>query len=238
MYLLICKYWQIEEYMGHLEAEKFHHPYSCTVDATLSVIGGRWKPVIIFQLLHNEYLRFGELKRRIEGITERMLTKQLRELEADDIVIRKVYAEVPPRVEYSLTDYGKTLKPILMTMREWGAKHLDIEYHEPFGCSVEATLAAIGARWKPVIIFRLLEHDILRFGELKHRIDGITERMLTNQLRELERDSIVNRKVYAEVPPRVEYTLSEYGQTLKPILFAMREWGARKGETDKSTALK
>lgn len=99
-------------------------PYGCSVEATLSVIGGRWKPVIIFNLLQNDVLRFGELKKRIEGITQRMLTNQLRELEKDKIVTRKVYAEVPPRVEYSLTDYGRTLEPIMISMRDWGAEHV------------------------------------------------------------------------------------------------------------------
>tara|TARA_R110000868_G_scaffold262401_1_gene520968 strand:+ start:141293 stop:141634 length:342 start_codon:yes stop_codon:yes gene_type:complete len=100
-------------------------PYGCAVGATLSVIGGRWKPIIIFKLLQNEFLRFGELKREIETVTQRMLTQQLRELEDDKIVIRKVYAEVPPRVEYSLTTYGRSLEPIMVSMRDWGANHIN-----------------------------------------------------------------------------------------------------------------
>lgn len=99
-------------------------PYGCSVEATLSVIGGRWKPVIIFKLLQNDHLRFGKLKREIEGITQRMLTNQLRELETDQVVKRKVYAEVPPRVEYSLTPYGRTLEPVMIAMRDWGAEHI------------------------------------------------------------------------------------------------------------------
>ena len=102
-------------------------PYGCSVEATLSVIGGRWKPVIIFNLLQNDVLRFSQLKKKIEGITQRMLTNQLRELEKDKIVMRKVYAEVPPRVEYSLTDYGRTLEPIMISMRDWGAEHMDVK---------------------------------------------------------------------------------------------------------------
>ncbi|NER23500.1 MAG: helix-turn-helix transcriptional regulator [Symploca sp. SIO1B1] len=105
-------------------------PYGCSVEATLSVIGGRWKPVIIFNLLQNDFLRFGELKKKIEGITQRMLTNQLRELEEDKIVARKVYAEVPPRVEYSLTDYGRTLEPIMISMRDWGAEHMQVKSDE------------------------------------------------------------------------------------------------------------
>lgn len=99
-------------------------------------------------------------------------------------------------------------------------------YDEPFGCSVEATLTVIGGRWKPVIIFNLMQNRVMRFGELKRAINGITERMLTNQLRELEKDRVLARKVYAEVPPRVEYSLTEYGSSLEPVLIAMRDWGA------------
>ncbi len=102
-------------------------PYGCSVGATLSVIGGRWKPIIIFKLIQNDFLRFGELKREIDGVTQRMLTQQLRELEEDKVVARKVYAEVPPRVEYSLTAYGRTLEPIMIAMRDWGAEHLNVE---------------------------------------------------------------------------------------------------------------
>jgi len=102
----------------------YHKPYGCSVEATLAVVGGRWKPIILFHLLQSEVLRFSELQRAIDGITQRMLTKQLRELEADEVVGRKIYAEVPPRVEYYLTAYGKTLEPILLEMREWGAKHM------------------------------------------------------------------------------------------------------------------
>ena len=104
----------------------------------------------------------------------------------------------------------------------------------PFGCSVEATLSVIGGRWKPVILFHLLQNDVLRFGELNKEIEGITQRMLTNQLRELERDRVISRTVYAEVPPRVEYSLTNYGRSLEPILIAMRDWGAEHVNTQKS----
>jgi DNA-binding HxlR family transcriptional regulator len=106
-------------------------PYGCSVGATLSVIGGRWKPIIIFKLLQNDFLRFGELKKEINMVTQRMLTTQLRELEGDKIVSRKVYAQVPPRVEYSLTDYGRSLEPIMIAMRNWGAEHMNVKNAEP-----------------------------------------------------------------------------------------------------------
>lgn len=104
-------------------ATTFQSPYGCSVEATLSVIGGRWKPVILFKLMEEKVLRFGELRRLIPGVTQKMLTNQLRELEADGVIERKVYPQVPPKVEYRLTDYGCTLEPILLAMRDWGARH-------------------------------------------------------------------------------------------------------------------
>lgn len=97
--------------------------YNCPVEATLDVIGGKWKVVILFWLQGSVY-RFAELRRKIPDISERMLTQQLRELEAHGVVLRKVYAEVPPKVEYSLTPYGRSLSPITALMCQWGKKHL------------------------------------------------------------------------------------------------------------------
>ena len=95
----------------------------CPVMTTLAVIGGKWKPAILWELQQHRVLRFGELKRAILEITQKMLTQQLRELEADGIISRKVYPEVPPRVEYQLTAYGQTLQPILNEMAGWGMSH-------------------------------------------------------------------------------------------------------------------
>ncbi|MEM6252813.1 MAG: helix-turn-helix domain-containing protein [Cyanobacteria bacterium P01_D01_bin.156] len=96
----------------------------CPVEATLHVIGGKWKGVILYHLL-SETSRFNELRRLMPDITQRMLTKQLRELEAENLISRKVYAEVPPKVEYSITEYGKTLEPIICALRTWGLQHLE-----------------------------------------------------------------------------------------------------------------
>ncbi len=92
----------------------------CDVEATLSVIGGRWKPVLVCHLLAG-LKRFGELRRLVPHATERMITLQLRELEADGVISRDVYAEVPPRVEYDVTDFGRSLEPILTVMQDWGS---------------------------------------------------------------------------------------------------------------------
>ena len=97
--------------------------YRCSVESTVALIGGKWKPIILFHLLSGEK-RFGQLKRLIGSVTERMLTHQLRELEGDDLIARKAYAEVPLRVEYRLSDRGKSLIPILELMADWGETHM------------------------------------------------------------------------------------------------------------------
>jgi DNA-binding HxlR family transcriptional regulator len=96
---------------------------NCPVERTLKVIGGRWK-VLILRELFPGVRRFGQLHRSLSGITQKMLTQQLRELEEDGIIHREVYLQVPPKVEYSLTTLGESLKPILDSMHEWSIKHL------------------------------------------------------------------------------------------------------------------
>jgi len=95
--------------------------YFCTVELTLQVIGGKWKPIIIHRLGNDGTLRFSEVKRSIPNITQKMLTQQLRELEADGVVSRKVYAQVPPKVEYSLTELGQSVMPVIESLCKWGA---------------------------------------------------------------------------------------------------------------------
>jgi len=96
---------------------------NCPIEAALDLIGGKWKGVILSRLMGHTR-RFNELKRTIPRITQRMLTTQLRELESDKLVARKIYAEVPPRVEYSLTSKGETLKAVLTTLLQWGEQNL------------------------------------------------------------------------------------------------------------------
>lgn len=98
--------------------------YRCTVEATVKVAGGKWKPLIIYYLLSGTK-RFGELGKLIGGVTQRSLTLQLRELESNGIVSREIFAEVPPRVEYSLTPFGQTLAPVLDAMKHWGDTYVD-----------------------------------------------------------------------------------------------------------------
>jgi DNA-binding HxlR family transcriptional regulator len=95
---------------------------SCPVKVTADVISGKWKPLIIFSLKPGP-LRYSELRKHMPGPTHKVLTQQLRQLERDRIISRKVYPHVPPKVEYSLTAYGRTLTPILGSMAKWGEKH-------------------------------------------------------------------------------------------------------------------
>ncbi len=102
--------------------ERYDCSDGCPVEGALEQIAGKWKGLIIFHLMEDT-LRFNELARRIGGVTQRSLTKQLRELEADGIVRREVFAVVPPRVEYSLTDKGRRLREVMEALRIWGAAH-------------------------------------------------------------------------------------------------------------------
>lgn len=100
-------------------------PEQCRVDNALGILVGKWKPIILLHLLKEGTQRFSELKRNIPGITQKMLTNQLRELEEEDIIERKVYPQVPPKVEYTITPYGQSLRPILDAMHEWGQNHIE-----------------------------------------------------------------------------------------------------------------
>lgn len=97
----------------------------CSVEAAVSLIDGKWKGVILFHLIEGT-ARFNELRRRIPGTTQRMLTKQLRELEADSLIVRKVYAQVPPKVEYSLSPLGRTMIPVLDALKIWGDANIGL----------------------------------------------------------------------------------------------------------------
>ncbi|WP_059010229.1 winged helix-turn-helix transcriptional regulator [Streptomyces specialis] len=97
--------------------------YSCGIDAAIDVVGGKWK-VLILWALHDGARRFGELRRMVPGVSEKVLIQQLRELEADEIVHREVYREVPPRVEYSLTALGVSLNAALEPLSAWGKRHM------------------------------------------------------------------------------------------------------------------
>ena len=98
--------------------------YHCPVEATLALVGGKYKALILWKLMAGA-LRFSELRRTVPGATPKMLTQQLRELEADGLVHREVYPVIPPRVEYSLTPFGLSIRPVLESMYAWGTVYLE-----------------------------------------------------------------------------------------------------------------
>ncbi|PXY34044.1 winged helix-turn-helix transcriptional regulator [Prauserella flavalba] len=99
-------------------------PYFCGIDAALDVLGGKWKALILWELEAHGTRRFAQLRRGLPGVSEKMLTQHLREMEQDGLVRREVFAEVPPRVEYSLTDHGRSLNAALAPLGEWGTNRI------------------------------------------------------------------------------------------------------------------
>jgi DNA-binding HxlR family transcriptional regulator len=97
--------------------------YGCGLEAALAVVGGKWKPIVLWHLTPGPR-RFGELRRLVTGISEKMLVQQLREMESDGIVARKDFREIPPRVEYSLTGFGVSLSEALRPLCDWGREHM------------------------------------------------------------------------------------------------------------------
>jgi len=111
--------------MAKAKHSRFDCSPGCAVEATVSLIGGKWKSILLWHLHIDGTLRFSELRRRIPNITQRTMTNQLRELEEDGLINRKVYPQVPPKVEYSLTDLGRGLSPILEALKIWGDANLN-----------------------------------------------------------------------------------------------------------------
>lgn len=101
-----------------------NNEYKCSMEVTLDLIGGKWKSLILWHLA-GKTLRFSELRKLVPQATQKMMTQQLRDLEEDGLIIRKVYAEVPPKVEYSLSEAGKSLIPVLENMCKWGNDYLN-----------------------------------------------------------------------------------------------------------------
>src|ERR1700751_5965062 len=125
--------------MKRLDTKSYDCAAGCPVEATLDLIDGKWKAVIVYHLL-GDTIRFNELRRRLSRITQRMLTRQLRELEVDGLIHREIYAEVPPRVEYSLTTLGRSLEPVVRTLWTWGNGYLSTRQSRP--ASVNGAVAS------------------------------------------------------------------------------------------------
>ena len=113
--------------MARIRHKRLDCSPGCSVEATLQLIDGKWKGVVLFHLLEGTTLRFNEIRRLLPNVTQRMLTNQLRELEADGLIVRKLYPEVPPKVEYSLSARGRTLEPVIVALKDWGDTHVDLK---------------------------------------------------------------------------------------------------------------
>ena len=103
---------------------KIENVVFCKVDDALSIISGKWKPAILLTLISKGSMRYGELKRELVGITPKMLSSQLKELEDEGLILREEFPEIPPKVVYSMTPYGLTIEPILSQLHEWGINHV------------------------------------------------------------------------------------------------------------------
>lgn len=112
--------------MTKVKHSRFDCTPGCSVEAAIGLIDGKWKSIALWHLLTGEVLRFGELRKKIPMVTANVLTRQLRELEEDGLIVRMVYAEVPPKVEYKLSELGKTLSPILEALNKWGEENINL----------------------------------------------------------------------------------------------------------------
>ena len=112
--------------MGKLKHSRFDCTPGCSVEAAIGLLDGKWKSIILWHLLEDDVLKFNELRKKIPNVTQKMLTRQLRELEEDQLILRKVYAFVPPKVEYRLSTLGTSLAPILVALKQWGDKNIGL----------------------------------------------------------------------------------------------------------------
>src|SRR6266567_3218576 len=106
------------------QSKRNQHVYECPIEATVDLVGGKWKAIVLHHLLIKGTLRFGEIKKKMPTVTQKMLTAQLRQLATDGLITRTVYPVVPPRVEYELTPLGVSLGPILVAMKDWGEAYV------------------------------------------------------------------------------------------------------------------
>lgn len=116
--------------MSKVKHSRFNCSPGCSVEAAIGLLDGKWKCIVLWHLLKLKVMRFNEIRKSIPNVTPRMLTNQLRELEEDGLIIRTVYPQVPPKVEYQLSELGKSLEPILLALKQWGEMHIGL-YGKP-----------------------------------------------------------------------------------------------------------
>ena len=186
-------------------------------------VSSKWTTQIVYTVMENKVLRFKELEKKIEGINPKILISELKSLENHGIINRKVYAEVPSRVEYSLTDKGKDLTQLYNEIILFGKNNYVLSIEEETITKTEIikkqlsfSMEFITSKWSAPIIYSLFEKE-RRFKDLERYIEGISTRMLVKELQHFEKREIVSRTSYPEVPPRVEYNLTNKGRSLYKI---------------------
>lgn len=180
-------------------------------------VGGKWKFWIMYQLLSGPK-RFGELQRLFPQVSRQMLTIQLRELEQIGILSRQVYVQVPPKVEYRLSEVGQRLEPILRQMVSW-----DKGYSGQGDQEVD-WLISLGGRWAFWTWYHLFSGP-KRFGELQKLLPQISQHMLILKLRELEQMNVLMRRISGQKPLKMEYTLTKLGYSAEPLFHQIYAWG-------------
>lgn len=200
------------------------------VKFTLSVFKGKQKARILWFLSFNP-LRFSELKKCLDPVSKKVLSDQLKDLEKVGLIRKTIYPEVPVKVVYENTDLAESIRPLFKEIARWQKN-----YREQYGYLIkddrlliedfsgDLILDIIGDKWKPELL-RVLDHQTLRFGQIKKQLPHISQKVLTEHLREMEQHGLVERVVYDENPPRVEYTLTEIGYSLEPIFRKLYDWG-------------
>jgi DNA-binding HxlR family transcriptional regulator len=184
-------------------------------------VSSKWTTQIVFAIIENKVMRFKELEKKVEGINTKILINELKALEIHGIINRKVYAEVPSRVEYSLTKKGEDLKPLYDEIISFGKEYSNVQNdNEEISGQLNQYLSygmgAITSKWSAPIVYSLF-NKIRRFKDLERFIDGISTRMLVKELQKFEDSGVIIRTSFPEVPPRVEYELSPKGKSLHKV---------------------
>lgn len=201
------------------------------IEYALHVFTDKWKPIILYYALREEQMRYRDFQRVMPHITNRMLTLKLRTLVDDGLLTKIESKDKRKKVMYSTTTEGESLAPILRFMNQWGEVHLPPDQvsfpHEDnpgHVCSALTTIETINGKWKPYIIVEMLK-GTKRFTQLLQQYPSMSKRTLSNHLGRLEEDGLIERIVYDEIPPRVDYSITEYGETLRPLLKQLEDWG-------------
>jgi DNA-binding HxlR family transcriptional regulator len=202
-----------------------------TAGDLLEHVSEKWTALIILSLSENGK-RPSQLKAELGGISDKVLSQTLRKLQVDGIIERQVQSVVPPKVEYSLTPHGITLTKVFSNLQEWSHSNLNAfvnnsdHQHSNQGLVVQDArhlFERVAEKWTVKVVYELAQ-ETKRFNQLKREIKGCSQKMLTQTLRKLEQDGLLARKEYPEVPPKVEYSLTELGSSLAEQFQLLCNW--------------